>query len=555
MRGVLPRYFLASIALLLVLVTLHTAWAARRTRQELVRQLEDQGRAVAGALEIASRNAIRGNALMEEMIARRLLDNARLIDELLLTNPEIPALLSRVGEMNRLRRVELLDRQGRPYTPVVPAPGTGMREMMRRMMGARTAEAPDAVERGEMHRAMMLYMWGRRWSVPAEERAPAPIADRQFWDGTVFGVAVGARSFPGIIAIHADAEYVLNFAREMGVERQIEELGTQAGIAFITHVDDKGGVLARAGDAGERAALEVARPVDLPGGARSLLRVGLSTEPLERAWRRDRNHAILLGLGVLALGALGMATIFYIQHGHLRDVRALETEMARGERLATMGNMAAAVAHEIRNPLNAVSMGLQRLGAEFQPAEIQEYRRLLSVVQGEVGRLNAIVEEFLSLARPLPLALAPVGAEEVLRELGVLLEPEAASRGVQVVVDAPPPLPPVRADRARLTQVLLNLGLNAVEAMPAGGTLTLAAAVTGTDLVITVTDTGEGIAPDIRRRLFEPYVTTKSRGLGLGLAIARRIVEDHGGRIEVASEPGRGSRFTVSLPLVGPSRA
>jgi two-component system sensor histidine kinase HydH len=143
----------------------------------------------------------------------------------------------------------------------------------------------------------------------------------------------------------------------------------------------------------------------------------------------------------------------------------------------------------------------------------------------------------------------------VLRELGVLLEPEAASRGVQVVVDAPPPLPPVRADRARLTQVLLNLGLNAVEAMPAGGTLTLAAAVAGADLVIAVTDTGEGIAPDIRRRLFEPYVTTKSRGLGLGLAIARRIVEDHGGRIEVASEPGRGSRFTVSLPLAGPSGA
>lgn len=551
MTRVLPRYFLASIALLLLLVGLYTASAARRTRQELVRQLEDKGRAVAEALEIASRNAIRGSALMEEMIARRLLDNARLIDELLLARPLEPAFLARVGEMNRLRRVELLDREGRPYTPpAAPANGTDMHEMMPRMM-----DAPTGVESRQAHRAMMLYMWGRRWSAPAEERAPAPVASRQFWEGTVFGVAVGARSFPGIIAIHADADYVLNFAREMGVERQIEELGAQAGIAFITLMDETGTVLARAGGAEDEGALEVARPLALPGGVRGVLRVGLSTEPVDRAWRRDRNHAILVGLGILALGALGMATIFYTQDRHLRDVRALETEMARRERLATMGNMAAAVAHEIRNPLNAVSMGLQRLSVEFQPAEVREYQRLVGLVQGEVGRLNGIVEEFLSLARPVTLALAPVRADEVLRELGVLLEPEAAKRGLQVAVEAPAGLPPVRADRARLTQVLLNLGLNAIEAMPGGGTLRLGAAHAGDHLALSVADTGEGIAPDVRPRLFEPYVTTKPRGLGLGLAIARRIVEDHGGHIEVASEPGRGSRFTVLLPLAGPPGA
>lgn len=546
-----PRYFLASIALLLVLVGLHTGSAARRTRQELIRQLEDKGRAVADALEIASRNAIRGNALMEEMIARRLLDNARLIDELLAAHASEPAVLARVAEMNRLQRVELLDREGRPYTPpAVPAPTNDMRDMMRRMMGT-----AGAVESREAHRAMMLYMWGRRWSGPASEPAPPAVARRQFWDGTVFGIAVGARSFPGIIAIHADAEYVLNFAREMGVERQIEELGAQAGIAFISLLDETGTVLARAGGAEDPRALAIDRPLDLPGGARGLLRIGLSTAPVDRAWRRDRDHAILLGLGVLVLGAFGMATIFHVQHARLRDVRALETEMARRERLATMGNMAAAVAHEIRNPLNAVSMGLQRLGAEFQPADAQEYRRLLGVVRGEVGRLNTIVEEFLSLARPVPLALVPVKADEVLRELGVLLEPEAAKRGVRIVVEAPTGLPPVLADRARLTQVLLNLGLNAVEAMPTGGTLTLGAAPAGEQLALTVADTGDGISPDVRPRLFEPYVTTKPRGLGLGLAIARRIMEDHGGRIEVASESGRGSRFTVVLPRAGPPGA
>jgi signal transduction histidine kinase len=551
MTRILPRYFLASIALLLVLVALSTASAARRTRHELVRQLEDQGRAVAEALEIASRNAIRANALMEEMIARRLLDNARLIDRLLGAGPPGPALLAEVVEMNGLRRVELLDREGRPYTPpAAPPAGSDMHEMMRRMMGA-----PAGAESREMHRAMMLYMWGRRWSAPAEETAPPPVASRQFWEGTVFGVAVGARSFPGIIAIHADADYVLNFAREMGVERQIEEFGAQAGLAFITLTDEDGAVLARAGSAEDGPVLEVARPLTLPGGTRSVLRVGLSTEPVDRAWRRDRNRAIVLGLGILALGAVGMAAIFYTQHRHLRDVRGLETEMARRERLATMGNMAAAVAHEIRNPLNAVSMGLQRLGAEFQPAEADEYRRLVGLMHGEVGRLNTIVEEFLSLARPVALTLAPLGADEALRDLAALLEAEAAKRGVRVGVEAPADLPAVRADRPRLAQVLLNLGLNALEAMPGGGTLTLRAEAAGDRLVLSVADTGTGIAPEVLPRLFEPYVTTKPRGLGLGLAIARRIVEAHGGRIEVASEPGRGSRFAVVLPLTGPPDA
>ena len=217
-----------------------------------------------------------------------------------------------------------------------------------------------------------------------------------FWPA--FGVAVGARSFPGIIAIHADADYVLNFAREMGVERQIEELGAQAGLAFVALLDEDGAVLAEAGSARDGPALEVTRPVTLPGGARGLLRVGLSTESVDRAWRRDRNRAIVLGLGVLALGAVGMAAIFYTQHRHLRDVRALEAEMARRERLATMGDMAAAVAHEVRNPLNAVSMGLQRLRMEFAPssaADREEYVRFARIMEAEVGRLNTIVDRFL----------------------------------------------------------------------------------------------------------------------------------------------------------------
>jgi signal transduction histidine kinase len=581
MKRPLPRYFLASVALLLALVALHTGWSARRTQRELLAQMEDRGLALAEALEATSRAAIRANALMEEMIAQRLLDNARLIDRLLSSSRFDPAALPRVAATNSLRRVDLLDRNGAPYPVAALRPPTGpgtMAGMMRGMMGS-----PIPHRDGEAgHPPMRMFMWGRRWGAQDEAAPSVPpaIEDRKFWEGSLFGVAVGARAFPGIIAVHADARFVLDFTREVGVEAQLAELGRRSGIVSVALLDRTLRVLAdsdasRVGrqedDPDARAVLdsgrgvsrlvtipsgprvfEVLRPLSL-GGPPALLRIQLSTEPMARAWRRDRDGGILLGVAVLALGATGLALIFYSQHRHLSEVRGLEEAMARRERLATLGDLAAAVGHEVRNPLNAISIGLERIAEEFKPAEDEEYRRLVSLMRGEVARLNGIIEEFLSLARPLTLSPAPTDAAELLRAAASLLEAEAARARVEIRVDVPAGgLPPVRADRERLAQVVLNVALNALQAMPLGGTLTLSAhPVTGA-VALTVTDTGTGIPPDVLPRVFEPYVTTKAQGLGLGLAIARRIVEAHGGRIEAESAHGQGSRFTVTLPIEGP---
>ena len=565
------RYFLASVLLLASLAALFSLSTALRTQQELRRQLEEKGRALAEALDISSRNAIRSNALMEEMIAQRLLDNARLVDQLLLSRSPDPDWLRRISAANGLARIDLLDRGGRPYQPPSRPP------MMSGMMMARPPSTP--AEAQERHTTMM-YMWGRRWAPPARgNETPAAIRDRKFWEGTVLGVAVGARSFPGIIAVHADAHSVLDFSRTIGVQHQVEELGRQAGVESIALLDRDLTVLAhsdparvgqRETDEALRATLEdrrilarmvqrdgsdtvyeVARPLTLEGARTGLLRIGLSTAPMDRVWRRDRLAAVLMAVAVLGLGALGMATIFFIQNRHLTQIKGLEAEMARGERLATVGNLAAAVAHEIRNPLSAISMGLQRLRAEFEPAEREEYRRMVDLVQGEVRRLNAIVEEFLSLARPIELRPEPVPVAALLDEIRRLVEPQAGRAGIVVEQAVPDSLPDLRADRDRIKQVLLNLVLNAIEAMPSGGRLTLGAAASGPALTLTVTDTGSGIPPDLLPRVFEPYVTSKTRGLGLGLAIARRVVEAHGGRIEAESGAGQGARFRVTLPRDG----
>jgi len=568
-----PRYFLASVLLLVALVGVHAAWIARRSQGELSAQLEQKGLALADAVETGSRNAIRSNALMEQMIAQRLYDNARLVDEIL-RHPLPPGELDRITRRNRLRRIDLLDADGRPWTP--PTPAAHMRMMA---PGRGAPPIPPSRHPRDQSMPMMHYMWGRRWAAPPEEpegHTPKTIRKREFWEGSVFGVAVGAQSFPGIIAVHADADFILNFGKEIGVERQLEELGRQPGVDAIALLGPDLTVLAdgdrtRVGQRRDDPALaralterrdltrlvarngtqvfEVVRPLTLPGPRTGLLTIALSTEPMARAWRDSLRVGVVLGLAVLGAGAVGLGVIFFMQQRHLREVRALETEMTRRERLAALGDVAAAFAHEVRNPLNAVSMGLQRLRTEFTPEPADEYARFVDLMQGEVRRLNAIVEQFIALARPLPLALGRVDPAELLHELGALMDAEARQAGVTLRLVAPASLPAVRADRDHVKQVLLNLVVNALQAMGKGGTLTLDARAERDQVTIGVGDTGPGIPPEVLPRVFDPYFTTKPGGLGLGLTIARRIAEAHGGALTVESLPGRGTRFLLGLPI------
>lgn len=575
-KVILPRYFIFSVLLLLVLVSLYVFFEAQRLQRELLRQTEAKGMALAEAMETNVKNAILGNSVLEDLISQRLLDNARLIDRLLLSQPVDHEFLREIAAMNRLQKIELLDFKGRPLQTALPHPmQRRMEEMMARM---REFQAETSVQN---HEAMMIFMWGRRWRFPQEEKEPPPqVAERKFWEGSVFGVAIGARSFPGIIAVHANADYILNFRQEIEVQKLIEELGRQTDIRhvalldqnlrIIAHTDrnflnreERSSFILKVKSAGEPLSrivqqaqggrrYEFVKPVALNGTPLGFLEIGLSLNPMESAWHRSLRSIIVFGLAILAVGTVGMATIFYNQNSHLQKIRSLEAEIGQQERLSELGNLAATVAHEIRNPLNSVSMGLQRLKGEFTPTQDQDqYARFIELMQGEVHRLNAIVEQFLSLARPLDLNFENVRVEELFNELVALVGGDPKQSNVQFHIDASPKLPFLRADRNYLKQLLLNLVLNSVQAMPEGGTVSLEAAVRDHRIVLTIADSGIGIAPETLDKIFEPYFTTKAKGSGLGLAIARRIVDAHEGEIEVYSEPRRGTRIQISLPLGG----
>lgn len=286
-------------------------------------------------------------------------------------------------------------------------------------------------------------------------------------------------------------------------------------------------------------------PVVSPDEPR-LVAVGLDAAPYLRAARKD----VMTVLVVSALGAalVGMVGISFFWR---RKVEALELRMVKAERLAALGTLAAGVAHEIRNPLSSIKGFATYFGNKFAPDSHD--RELAQVMVGEVERLNRVVSELLELTRPSELRLEPRNPVELLRHALVLVEADCRAAGIVVEVQAGSE-DPVPLDVDRMQQALLNVLLNAIQAMPGGGTLTASVVRPRDRLEYRIRDTGTGIRPEDAARIFDPYFTTRGKGTGLGLPLVQKIVEAHGGRVRVASEPGQGTEVILELPVTGDGR-
>jgi signal transduction histidine kinase len=259
------------------------------------------------------------------------------------------------------------------------------------------------------------------------------------------------------------------------------------------------------------------------------------------------------------------SSYYYLEQTVERRTAALRTEMEerkrlehaklQAERLAVVGSMAAQVAHEIRNPLGAISLNLDLIGQELKAVvnsngrSADECQALLREMRSQVLRIRQVLQEYLRFARMPKSRRTVLSLRRLFEEKLDFLQPVLDQKHVELSKTLDPELPPVRADAEQLWEAFLNLIRNALDAMPDGGNLAVSAKRNGAEAMVSISDDGRGMTDEEARNLFVPFFTTKSDGTGLGLAYAQRVINEHGGKIDCATARGKGSTFSIQLPL------
>ncbi len=282
------------------------------------------------------------------------------------------------------------------------------------------------------------------------------------------------------------------------------------------------------------------------------LKKGKRYSNYETPLNRDGGHSVPLGVSTFPLrdfneqisGAIMVLT-------DLSSVKELEEKVRRSDRLASLGTMAAGMAHEIRNPLSSVKTFIQLLPRKFSDPEFRV--NFSQIAAEEVEKINTMITRLLDFARPRPLKLQPVNATQAIDEILLLLNNDLNKNQVEVKRLYEGDASDILVDKEQIKQVLLNLILNSIQAMHPGGELKVMTRPGDGKMTVTISDTGCGIKPENLQRIFDPFFSTKTSGSGLGLAIVHRIIEEHRGTIDVRSEEGKGTEFVIELPLVGKS--
>lgn len=286
--------------------------------------------------------------------------------------------------------------------------------------------------------------------------------------------------------------------------------------------------------------------------------VGMSTTQLDLVTSKLKRDILwrsilFLMIAVIALGSLLLRQNYRMldqKYGEIREeVSRLEADRAASERLTAMGELAKGVAHEIRNPLNAIRVIIQRLQREFEPGnDLKEYKELTGIIQKETDRINQTVNAFLEMSRPPVLNKCQGDLVKCLNEISILFKPRADARGCRIETDLAP-VPPLEFDGNLCKQGILNLLENSLSAVGENGLIKMSIHYEDKKAYIDIEDNGPGIPEELKSRVFDLYYTTKDTGTGLGLPTVLRIVKEHGGRIDLSDSPLGGARFTLELPV------
>ena len=393
-------------------------------------------------------------------------------------------------------------------------------------------------------------------------------------------IALSRKDESGTIIIALDKESLRYWGMRVSVEKAMEKLGEGQGLVYLTVRDKKGMSLGNAGNLPEelktgnplvakvlsgtipfesrkvkvdgKSVFEIVAPLRLGGELVGTICLGLDRGNTDQILGENRRNMFIFLTFVVLIALLSMWLLYNDQNHHLAGIVEMTRQLEKAERLSSLGQLAAGVAHEIRNPLNAISMASQRLKREYMPADEEkkkEFGAMTGVIRDEIRRLNGIIEEFLTFSKSRRLELHDCPVQEVLQKIVNLISEEAAVKGITLRTnwESDPVIIPMDMDK--LQQALLNFVKNAMESISGEGGITLSIRHAEKDRVsIRVTDTGCGITTEEVDRIFNPEYTTKEKGLGLGLPLAHEIIRGHGGEIRVLSRKGEGTTFEILLP-------
>jgi len=554
-------YAVISIFLLIILIGGFGLNQLRREKIELYNLLEHQGQALVESLEIAWQNAILSDSLVRHQVIERLLDNAYYIDRIMAQSGENPFILQQLVRETNIFRVIITDAIGRFILDSQDSsPGTGFP----------TPGLP--IDPAQLLPMVNPVLSGQKKHLLIGNEPVNPIPENLVW------VAVARRANPGAIIINVQADYLNRFRSEIGLNKMIKEIGSKPGIEYLLYEDPFNRITSQKGESGpppltkplysylnlkdaqvsqltlsktKEEVLEIRHPFAFQGKRIGLFRVGLSMSRLKETKRAMSSQAIWFGGLLIGLGVLGIFFIFFYQYRHYHQHKAREEELQRADKLISIGKLAAGVAHEIRNPLNAISMAIQRLQHEFLPVSEEDRKSFLqfsSVIREEIKRVDKIITNFLNFTKQCQPVKSSVSLSRLIDDLVLFLSAEAEKNHVSIETTYDQKEVKVWCDPDQIKQCLINIIRNAIQAMPNGGKILVELHFPQNEATIRIKDTGPGLSESQKEKIFEFYYSDKEGGIGLGLPISQKIMEEHCGRIEVDSRVGQGTEFILYLP-------
>ncbi len=521
--------------LLAVLLFSWTILEARHQRSQVQAALTAQATVLARSLGPGLVAASHASRELDEIIAWKMLDNARLLAELRQAGRDDQELLEDLAANNGLDSVVFYDSD----------------QQERQLLGE---GVPERVK----DELQDLF----------NKDADEVVLGTSLEDGVEhLGAAVRTPS-GGVVLVRVHPSTARTFARRLGVENLLQRLVGAGGVLYLSYREEpSGNVVDVAWDDGAvpprppsnqrlfdlrgQTALEVEMPIESPAGTSAALRVGLDGSGLQRTASQTMWRSLLLGLILtgFAVSAAGFAVVSRLRAREREEAsqRLAEAETARrrSERLAAAGALTAGMAHEVRSPMNAIGLAAQRL--ERKLPDNTELRRIAGRIRAEIGRLEGVLRGFLELASPVSDRRSETDLVTIAREVLDLMSEEAADRGV--LLEEVSGSASARIDRQSIHRAMINLIRNAIQASPSGGRIAVQAAEHNGMALIRIQDQGPGLDPELDGRFFDPFVTGRDSGTGLGLALVKRVAEDHGGSVTLVNLEDGGAEAVMKLPI------